>query len=162
MIHRLYRLLVCLALALSPAVLLAAPAPVGYWLTAEGTSIVQIEESGGKLRGRIVWLKEPNSPKGAEQGPAGQPKVDIHHPDAAKRGRKLLGMEIVWGFAPPDAKGVAEGGQVYDPRNGKTYSGTITMVGKDRLELRGYIMVSLIGRSSTWTRVEPGLYGLKP
>ncbi len=44
---------------------------------------------------------------------------------------------------------MCEGGQVYDPRNGKTYSGTITMAGKDRLELRGYIMVSLIGRTST-------------
>jgi len=30
------------------------------------------------------------------------------------------------------------------------------------LELRGYVMVSLIGRTSTWTRVDPGKYGLKP
>lgn len=162
MTRRHYLLLVCLVLALPSAALLAAPAPVGYWLTAEGTSVVQIEESGGKLRGRIVWLKEPKAPPGGEQGPAGQPKLDAQNPDTAKRGRQLLGLEIVRGFAPPDGKGVCEGGQVYDPRNGKTYSGTITMVGKDRLELRGYIMVSLIGRTSTWTRVEPGIYGLKP
>ncbi len=162
MTRRYYLLIVCLTLALPCTALLAAPAPVGYWLVQEGTSVVQIEESGGKLGGRIVWLKEPNYPPGSDQGPAGQPKVDAHNADVAKRDRKLLGLPIVWGFAPPDAKGVCEGGQVYDPRNGKTYSGTITMAGKDRLELRGYIMVSLIGRSSTWTRVDPGKYGLKP
>jgi hypothetical protein len=154
-----------------PAALFAAPAPVGYWLVQEGTSVVQLEESAGKLAGRIVWLKEPNAPKGGDQGPAGQPKIDTHNPDGAKRDRSLLGMQILWGFAPAvqpadhkgtDGKEVYEGGQVYDPRNGKTYAGTITMVGKDHLELRGYIMVSLIGRSSTWTRVDPGKYGLKP
>ena len=162
MTRRHFVLVVCLALALPSAALSAAPAPVGYWLVQEGTSVVRIEESGGKLAGRIVWLKEPNAPPGGDQGPAGQPKVDKHNPDAAKRDRPLLGLQMVWGFAPPDAKGVCEGGEVYDPRNGKTYSGTITMAGQDRLELRGYIMVSLIGRTSTWTRVDPAKYGLKP
>ncbi|AUB81044.1 DUF2147 domain-containing protein [Candidatus Thiodictyon syntrophicum] len=162
MTRRDYLLIVCLALALPSAALSAAPAPVGYWLVQEGTSVVRIEESGGKLGGRIVWLKEPNYPAGDARGRTGQPKVDERNPDSAQRERKLLGLPIVWGFAPPDAKGVCEGGQVYDPRNGKTYSGTITMAGKDRLELRGYIMVSLIGRTSTWARVDPGKYGLKP
>jgi uncharacterized protein (DUF2147 family) len=162
MTRRYYLFLVCLALGLPCAAVLAAPAPVGYWLVQEGTSVVQIEESGGKLGGRIVWLKEPNYPPGDDEGRAGQPKVDVHNPDAAKRNRKLLGLPIVWGLSPPDANGVCDGGQVYDPRNGKTYSGTITMAGKDRLDLRGYILVSAIGRSSTWTRVDPGKYGLKP
>ena len=85
MSRRYYLLIVCLALALPAGTLLAAPAPVGYWLVQEGTSVVQIEESGGKLGGRIAWLKEPNYPPGSDQGPAGQPKVDAHNPDAAKR-----------------------------------------------------------------------------
>ena len=57
--------------------------------------------------------------------------------------------------APPD-------GQVYNPREGKAYSGTITLVGKDRLALRGYVVVSWIGKTQTWTRVDPAQYGLQP
>jgi uncharacterized protein (DUF2147 family) len=154
--------LACLILTLLSPALWAAGTPVGFWLTQEGTSVVQLAESGGRIGGRIVWLKEPNFPAGDAQGRAGKPKLDEHNPDAAQRGRKLLGTTIVWGFAAPNADGVCEGGRVYDPRNGKTYSGTITMVGPDKLDLRGYVMVSMIGRTSSWTRVDPGKYGLKP
>jgi uncharacterized protein (DUF2147 family) len=124
--------------------------------------VVRIEESGGKLSGRILWLKEPNYTGDDAAGRDGKPRLDEHNPDTAKRERKLLGLTIVWGFGPPDDKGVYDGGQVYDPRNGKTYSGTIAMAGADRLDLRGYVLVSLIGRTSTWTRVDPAKYGLKP
>lgn len=131
----------------------AAPSPTGYWLVQDGSAVVRIEESGDRLSGRTVWMKDP-------KGPDGKPLLDELNPDPTKRGRKRLGLPILFGFSPPDAKGVCEGGQVYNPRDGKTYSGTITLIGKDRLELRGYVLVTLIGKTQTWTRVEPAKYGL--
>lgn len=149
--------LVVLGLALAFALPLLATAadssPVGDWLIQDGSAVVRIEESGGRLRGRTVWMKDP-------KGPDGKPLLDEQNPDPAKRTRPRLGLVILSGFSLPDAKGVCEGGQVYNPRDGKTYSGTITLVGKDRLELRGFVLVTLIGKTQTWTRVEPGKYRL--
>lgn len=142
-----------LALAYPLFAAAAAPSPVGYWLIQDGSAVVRIEESGGRLSGRTVWMKDP-------KGPDGKPLLDEKNPDSAKRGRQRLGLEVLWGFGPPNAKGLSEGGQVYNPRDGKTYSGTITLVGTDRLELRGYVLVTLIGKTQTWTRVTPGRYGL--
>ena len=45
-------------------------------------------------------------------------------------------------------------GKIYDPKSGKTYSGQITQSDTNTLKLRGYIGVSLIGRSTIWTRSE--------
>ncbi len=155
-------LLLCIALALPAVTWSASPTPVGFWLIQDGSAVVRIEESGGRLSGRTLWMQEPNYPAGDTQGRAGKPKVDEFNSDPANRARKRLGMQVVWGFSPPNDKGVCEDGQVYDPRSGKTYSGTITMVGSDRLELRGYVLVSMIGKTTTWTRVDPATYGLKP
>ena len=158
--RRSYLILVCVALGLPALAWSAAPSPVGWWLLQDGTAVVRIEEAGGRLSGRTVWMKEPNYPTGDAQGRAGKPQLDDLNPDPAKRERKRLGLQILWGFGPPDDKGVCEGGQVYNPRDGKTYSGTISMIGKDRLELRGYMLVSLIGKTQTWARVDPARYGL--
>jgi len=46
-----------------------------------------------------------------------------------------------------------KGGSVYDPGNGRTYRGTIRMDGEDRLLLRRFIGISLLGRTTTWIRV---------
>ena len=152
----------CLVLTLLFPALWAAASPLGYWLTQESTAVIRLEEAGGKIGGRILWLKEPNFPAGDTQGRAGKPKSDEHNPDASQRSRKVLGLTIVWGFSPPNAEGVCEGGRVYDPKNGKTYSGTITMVSQDSLNLRGYVMVTALGRTSRWTRVDPTKYRLAP
>jgi uncharacterized protein (DUF2147 family) len=42
-------------------------------------------------------------------------------------------------------------GTIYDPKNGKTYSCKMTCKGK-KLDIRGYIGISLIGRTTTWER----------
>jgi uncharacterized protein (DUF2147 family) len=47
------------------------------------------------------------------------------------------------------------GGKLYDPKSGMTYSGKMTLVSSDRLELRGYVIFSLFGRTSSWSRVLP-------
>lgn len=78
-------------------------------------------------------------------------KVDHNNPDRALRTRPLCGLVIGSGFHS-ESTDRATGGKLYDPSNGKTYSGTIASSG-DTLNLRGFIGVSLFGRTEKWTRV---------
>ena len=118
---------------------------VGVWKTGEGTAMVRIYKNGEKYQGKIVWLKEPNDPE------TGKPKQDKNHPDDANRKRPILGMINIWGFSFKE-KDLWEDGNIYDPKNGSTYSCTIKMTNPNTLEVRWYIGVSIIGRTDNWTR----------
>nr|WP_294899000.1 DUF2147 domain-containing protein [uncultured Pedobacter sp.] len=123
----------------------SADAIVGKWLNKDGDAHIQIYKTGNKFNGKLVWLKNPNN----EQGKA---KMDVHNPDVKLRGRALWGLEILKGFSFDD--GAWEDGTIYDPKSGKTYSCKMTMNGNDKLNVRGYIGISLIGRTDVWTRVK--------
>jgi uncharacterized protein (DUF2147 family) len=118
---------------------------VGVWKTGEGTAMVRIYKNGEKYQGRVVWLKEPNDPE------TGKPKVDKNHPEEASQTRPILGLINVWGFVYK-GDNTWDDGNIYDPKNGSTYSCTIRMTSPNTLEVRGYIGVSLIGRTDVWTR----------
>jgi len=118
---------------------------VGVWKTGDGNAMVKIYKNGEKFQGKIVWLKEPNDPE------TGKPKLDKNHTDEASRTRPILGLVNIWGFTYKD-KNVWEEGNIYDPKNGNTYSCTIKMLNPNTLEVRGFIGVSLIGRTDTWTK----------
>ena len=120
-------------------------AVVGVWKTGEGTAMVRIYKNGDKYQGKIVWLKEPNDPE------TGKPKIDKNHPDESVRSRPILGLINVWGFVHK-GDNVWEDGNIYDPKNGNTYSCTMKLDNPNTLEVRGYIGVSLIGRTDVWTR----------
>jgi uncharacterized protein (DUF2147 family) len=77
--------------------------------------------------------------------------TDGQNPDANLRKRPLCGLVIGTGFHQDDAEHLS-GGHLYDPKSGHTYRGTISSEG-DSLHLRGYIGISLFGRSETWKRV---------
>jgi uncharacterized protein (DUF2147 family) len=118
---------------------------VGVWKTGEGNAMVRIYKNGEKYQGKIVWLKEPNDPE------TGKPKQDKNHPDEAIRTRPVLGIINIWGFSYKE-KNLWDDGNIYDPKNGSTYSCTIKMINPNTLEVRGYIGVSIIGRTDNWTR----------
>ncbi len=118
---------------------------IGVWKTGEGNAIVRIYKNGEKYQGKIVWLKEPNDPE------TGKPKLDKNHPDESIRTRPILGLINIWGFTYKE-KNVWEEGNIYDPKNGNTYSCSIKMINSKILEVRGFIGVSLLGRTDTWTK----------
>ena len=118
---------------------------LGIWLTGSGNGKVEIYKSDNTFRGKIVWLKEPIDPK------TGKAKTDVNNPTEEKRSRPLMGLINLWGFSF-DSDGSWEGGYIYDPKNGKQYKCVITMEEKDKLNVRGYIGISLIGRTDVWTR----------
>ena len=84
--------------------------------------------------------------------------VDGLNPDPAKQTRPLCNLEIGSGFhlSDPGNPDEAEDGRLYDPKSGKTYSGTMRADG-DVLRLRGYILIKSFGRTEQWTRVPGGL-----
>lgn len=77
--------------------------------------------------------------------------VDIHNPDPALRNRSFCNLRIGSDFHLTDPSH-AEDGHLYDPRSGKTYSGSMHAEG-DTLHLRGYILIKLFGRTEEWTRM---------
>ena len=122
-----------------------ADAIVGVWKTGEGNAMVRIYKNGEKYQGKVVWLKEPIDPE------TGKPKLDKNQSDEAAKKRPVLGLINIWGFIPKE-NNVWDEGNIYDPKNGNTYSSTMKLINANTLEVRGYIGVSLIGRTDTWTR----------
>lgn len=115
------------------------------WYNHEKTGKVKIfKATDGKYYGKLVWLKV------AEEN--GKPRVDKNNPDAAHRNDPLMGMQLLKGFTKDDDRHFS-GGTIYDPKNGKTYSCKITRNGNS-LDVRGYVGISLIGRTTTWTVAE--------
>lgn len=121
----------------------AANAVLGEWLTGEGTSKILIYKCGEEYCGKISWLKEPEKD--------GKPRVDDKNPEERLRNQPLMGMEIMKGFSF-DGEDTWKGGKIYDPKSGNTYSGKMTLADPKTLNLRGYILVPLLGRTETWTR----------
>ena len=144
---------VALALALIAGAAQAAVAGdrvLGLWLTEKSDAQVRIERVGDRYQGAIVWLKEPQYPADDDQGMAGRTKVDRENPDPARRAKPIIGLRIVEGFRFVDDEW--REGRIYDPENGKTYKCRMWFDG-ETLRVRGYIGISLLGRSTRWTRV---------
>lgn len=115
----------------------------GYWFNDIKEAKVQIfKHSDGKYYGQIVWLKEPNR--------NGHPKLDEKNKDEKLRSRPIMGLHVLKGFSKDED--IYTGGTIYDPKNGKTYDCKITPKDANTLAIRGYIGVSLLGRTTVWTR----------
>ncbi|MBW7846353.1 MAG: DUF2147 domain-containing protein, partial [Bacteroidia bacterium] len=82
----------------------------------------------------------------------GKPKVDINNPDAINRTHPLIGLNMLLGFEHSGGN-KWEKGTIYDPESGKTYSCKIELINATTINIRGYIGISLIGRSDTWKKV---------
>jgi len=124
---------------------------LGVWNNEEQDAKIEIFKCNGKYCGKIVSLKEPNYPAGSKEGAPGMPRLDRNNPDRTKKSRPIIGLQIVNDFVI-DGKGVWKDGSVYDPKNGKTYRGKITLVSPNKLNLRGFVGIPLFGRTTTWTR----------
>jgi len=124
---------------------------VGVWTNEEKDARIEVFRCGDQHCGKIVWLQEPNYPEGSDEGTPGTPKLDRNNPNPELRKTPVLGLQIMHGFAHA-GENVWKEGKIYDPKNGKTYSGKLTLVSPGRLDLRGYIGISLLGRTTVWTR----------
>jgi uncharacterized protein (DUF2147 family) len=113
---------------------------LGDWQVPSGT-IVRIDQCSSDFCMRIVFIS-----------PTADATTDIHNPDATLRARSLCALEIGSHFHLSDSTH-ATGGTIYDPKSGNTYHGTMAVEG-DIVRLRGYVGISLFGRTEIWHRVK--------
>ena len=130
----------------SPRPVHAQATPAGTWhtisdVTHQPKAIVEIREVGGQFFGKVVRSLEP--------GHDVSPICDLCAGE--KKDKPVWGMEILWGLrADGDAW---SGGQILDPDTGKIYKAKMHLEdGGKKLVVRGYIGISLLGRSQTWVR----------
>lgn len=142
------KLLALLFLAALPLSAFAqTPAPVGTWTTVDDKtqkpkSVVEIYQAkDGSLAGRVTEILQ------SDRGP--NPVCDKCSGD--RKDKPVKGMVILWGIKQ---KGDTwEGGQILDPATGKVYSVKVTPIeGGKKLEVRGFMGFSLLGRTQTWMR----------
>ena len=124
-----------LATGFAPAL---AADPTGDWRVADGVANIRVAECNGNMWGVVAW----------EQEPGGR---DENNPDVSKRSRFTLGMPILIDMKKKPGADLWEG-EVYNAKDGKTYSSTIKPMGSDRLEIQGCVLGFLCG-GETWTRV---------
>jgi uncharacterized protein (DUF2147 family) len=126
-----------------------AQTAVGVWKTIddktnEAKSEVTITDVNGKIFGKVTKLLRKTA----------DPNRKCVDCKGAKKGQLILGMNIVEGLWKSGDQW--EGGTITDPENGKEYSCKIKFKNgnPDQLEVRGFLGISLLGRSQTWYRVK--------
>ena len=105
------------------------------------TAIVEIREIGGQYVGIVRELLVPATHEDSVCGRC----------SGVRKGQRIVGMEILRHMSADGAEWA--GGEILDPENGKTYRAKMRLIdGGAKLVVRGYIGVSLLGRSQTWIR----------
>ena len=140
-------LLLALPLSAISQNMAAQNTPVGTWTTIDDKtqkpkSVVEIYQAkDGSLAGRVTEILQ------SDRGP--NPICDKCEGD--RKDKPVKGMVILWGIRQ---KGDTwEGGQILDPKNGKTYSVKVTPTeGGKKLDVRGFMGFSMLGRTQTWVR----------
>lgn len=132
-------LLMCLAMTSSKVAAQAAEDAVGVWLNPENQSNVEFYRCGEGLCGKITKLA------------TGGVTTDERNAEANKRTRPIMGLVIMEGAKK--AGPVKWSGNLYNPNDGKTYAGSVTVKAKDTIELSGCVALVLC-RTTSWTRVK--------
>ena len=123
---------------------------LGVWLNEEKDARIEIYRCDNLYCGRVIWISKPFYAPEEKQGRAGQQRLDDKNPDPELRKRPIVGLRIMSGFSFDGTKWA--GGKLYDPKSGKTYTGKMVLRNRDELRMRGYVMFSLLGRTTVWTR----------
>jgi uncharacterized protein (DUF2147 family) len=117
---------------------------VGHWqiVGSDGKpgGKAEIYLENGKLFGRVTELRPGRTPKDVCDKCSGEYKNQL-----------ILGMVFLRNFHPDGDDWV--GGSVVDPESGSVYKGKIWAEGADKLHMRGFIGISLLGRTEVWTRI---------
>ncbi|MFM2016859.1 MAG: hypothetical protein RL007_515 [Bacteroidota bacterium] len=120
----------------------------GIWWNKDKDAKIKIYSSYSKYYGQIHWLKNPID------SVTNKPKLDKNNPKKEEQKRPIQGLLILKNLVWDEDDQEWSDGDIYDPKSGNTYSLTCKMKDKNTLELRGYIGISLLGRTDYWTRVE--------
>lgn len=117
----------------------------GKWYSTNETTgkidaVIEMYKKNGKAFAKVLDIK------------------DLKHKNAlcelckdANKNKPILGLNILSGLEKDNQEW--SGGRILDPRNGKDYRCYIKLIDKNTLKIRGYIGISLIGKTAYWTRI---------
>jgi uncharacterized protein (DUF2147 family) len=114
-----------------------SPDPTGEWQVAESFATIRIVDCGDSYWGVVA----------SEQRPGG---IDENNPDPAKRGRPTLGMPVLLHMIQTGPNEWS--GQIYNSNDGRTYSGSISLLSSEILRVTGCVLGFLCG-GQEWTRL---------
>ena len=114
---------------------------LGNWLSESKDGIIQISQvAGATYEGRIIGGNHPG-------------RLDDKNPDKLLRSKPLRGQIILRNLRY-DGDGKWSGGAIYEPDTGRTYKCVVEVITPDSIKVRGFIGISLLGKSQTWTRYQ--------
>lgn len=108
--------------------------------TGKAVSIVEIYESKGKIFGRVAELLNPSD----------RTKT-CSKCDGSDKDKPIMGLVVIKGLLRDDN---AYKGKILDPKHGRIYECIVKLESKDKLKVRGYVGISLFGRTQYWHRVK--------
>ena len=119
---------------------------IGKWKTIDDKtgkpkSIIEIYEKDGKIYGKIIDILNPANKKNLCTECSG-----------AEKNKPVMGMVLINGLTKDNDE--YNGGTIIDPTNGKVYKCYIALEAQDKLKVRGYIGLSIIGRTQYWYRIK--------
>lgn len=141
--------MLALAVLAATKITAAEPSPAGLWCTIDDHTgqpkgLVRIRKVDGQLEGKIekAFVK-----------PGEDPAPKCEKCDGPRHNQPVLGMTILWGLTQQGDE--YQGGEILDPESGKIYRVKMKLIdGGKKLEVRGFIGISLLGRSQIWLREE--------
>lgn len=142
--------------------------PVGYWMqysdNGKAQSIIQVYQGDNQQYEGKILVPFINEVNGKAQVPdvyckaCGKGQDNGYQYDYVNA--PVQGLKIMWAFTK-DSDGSGTDGALYDngslldPSSGKVYSGKIqTQDNGNKLYVRGYIGLSLFGRTQYWYRID--------
>ena len=121
-----------------------ADAVKGTWMSEHKDAKIEIYKSADKYAGKIVWTNDMYEADGKTL------KKDGKNTNESLRNRSIVNLVILSGFTYDD--GEWTDGEIYDPKNGKTYKSKMKLKG-NTLEVRGYVGSPMFGKTTVWTRI---------
>jgi len=109
--------------------------------TGKALGIVEIYEEDGKIYGKIIDILIPKDRNKTCEKCPGEDK-----------GKPILGLTVIKELKEDGNE--YNGGHILDPKHGKLYKCYINLENEDKLKIRGYIGISLFGRTQYWHRVK--------
>ena len=119
---------------------------IGKWNTIDevsgkALSVVEIFESNNRIYGKVVEILNPKNRNNTCKDCPGD---DNNKP--------VLGLIIIKGLVKDGTE--YNDGKILDPKSGKLYKCYIELENPNKLKVRGYLGISLIGRTQYWERVK--------
>lgn len=129
----------------------ASSSPLGYWKTIDDVSgaaksIVLLEEKNNKISAKVIKILKLDEP--------GDPETKTCDKCPGKRkGQRIKGMTFMWDVTKDEDSDSWSGGKILDPKTGSVYKVTLSLEDDgSKLNVRGYIGISLLGRTQVWER----------